>query len=112
MIEGMTKGQVSDTLARSTIFLDLGHFPGKDRLPREAALSGAAVVTGIFGASAFYEDVPIKEKVNAMDPNDVAELLRWCLDNITMVHESQETFVKAILEEREVFDAEVKELFL
>ena len=37
--------------------VDLGHHPGKDRLPREAALAGCVTVVGRAGAAVFADEV-------------------------------------------------------
>lgn len=59
VLKGMSSEQVRDSLAESTVYLDLGHHPGRDRLPREAARAGAVVVVANRGSAAFHEDVPI-----------------------------------------------------
>ena len=42
-IQGMTKDQIVDRLRSTRVYVDFGNLPGKDRLPREAAASGAVV---------------------------------------------------------------------
>ena len=69
-IEGMTPVQVSELLNRAKIYIDFGHHPGKDRLPREAAIAGCCVVTGRQGAAKYYDDVPILEKYKLDDNSD------------------------------------------
>ena len=56
-----TKPQLRDIFAERLIYIDFGHFPGKDRLPREAAISGSIVFTNCAGAGAVYEDFPIPD---------------------------------------------------
>ena len=43
------------------IYVDFGKHPGKDRIPREAAVNGCCVITNKKGSAAFLEDVPIPE---------------------------------------------------
>src|SRR5665213_264032 len=43
-IRDMTKAQVRETLFGARIYIDFGHHPGKDRVPREAAIAGAVVL--------------------------------------------------------------------
>lgn len=58
-LQNMKRNELVDTLRRSMLYVDFGHHPGQDRLPREAAISGCCVVTGLEGSARFFEDVPI-----------------------------------------------------
>ena len=58
-IEGMTTEEVQELMKRSKVYIDFGNHPGKDRIPREAAMSFCCVITGKRGSAAFSEDVPI-----------------------------------------------------
>jgi hypothetical protein len=60
-IVGMSRAEVVATLASSKMYLDLGHHPGKDRIPREAAVLGCCVATSRRGAAGNRADVPIPE---------------------------------------------------
>jgi hypothetical protein len=59
-IHGMSRPEIAAVFAAARVYVDLGNFPGKDRMPREAARMGCAVLTetagaGLeFGASARY----------------------------------------------------------
>lgn len=58
-IENMSADTVHETLRKSQIYIDFGHHPGKDRVPREAALSGNIVFLHERGAAAFHLDHPL-----------------------------------------------------
>jgi len=58
-IMGMTPAQVRELLAQAKVYIDFGEFPGRERLPREAILSGCVVITGKRGASANDVDINI-----------------------------------------------------
>ena len=60
-IVGMSRSQVHETLCESRLYLDLGPQPGKDRLPREAALRGAAVLLARRGAALFKADFDLAD---------------------------------------------------
>jgi hypothetical protein len=70
-------------------YVDFGHLPGKDRLPREAAASGAVVFVRKAGAGRFADDFPIPDFFR-FDDDDVAsgELFR----RIAAVQESPQRF--------------------
>ena len=58
-IENMTREQVGQALAGSSVYIDFGHHPGKDRVPREAALAGNVVFLHEKGAGAHHGDYPV-----------------------------------------------------
>ncbi len=60
-IRGMTKSQIADRLRATMVYVDFGHLPGKDRLPREAAASGAVVFLRNRGAGRFDGDFPVPD---------------------------------------------------
>jgi hypothetical protein len=56
-IENMSQSQVQDVLARSKYFIDFGNHPGKDRIPREAAIANCIPIVRREGAARYMEDV-------------------------------------------------------
>ena len=56
---GMTRQEIIAALRRAKTYVDFGYHPGRDRIPREAALLGACVIVGRRGSAAFQEDVPL-----------------------------------------------------
>ena len=70
-LAGYDRGQLAEIFLTSTLYIDFGHHPGKDRLPREAAIHGCCVITGVNGSAANAIDVPIGSgyKLDAKKPN-------------------------------------------
>lgn len=66
-IRGMTRQEVVETLSKAKLYIDFGHHPGKDRLPREAAALGCCVLTNRQGSAANDVDVPIPPKYKIDD---------------------------------------------
>lgn len=54
LIRGMSRAQVYEALGRSRLFIDLGTFPGKDRLAREALTRQCCVFALDVGAARDY----------------------------------------------------------
>lgn len=54
LIRGLTRAQVYEALGRSKLFIDLGNFPGKDRLAREALMRDCCVFALDVGAARDY----------------------------------------------------------
>jgi len=60
-LTGMDAEQVKDEMMKSRLYMDFGHHPGKDRMPREAAKYGCVVMCRTAGAAQFFEDVPLPQ---------------------------------------------------
>lgn len=45
-IVNLTRPEIAAVFAQARVYVDLGNFPGKDRLPREAARMGCEVIVG------------------------------------------------------------------
>ncbi len=54
--------EVSNLLLNSKIYVDFGEHPGRDRIPREAVLSGICIITGKKGSASNKIDISIPEK--------------------------------------------------
>ena len=80
-IAGLTPDGVSSLLNSCKIYLDFGRHPGKDRLPREAALAGCCIITGTRGSARNDTDIPIphmykfSDKVTYENLKSVEELI-------------------------------------
>ena len=59
-IANMSKAQVREALSRAAVYIDFGHHPGKDRVPREAAITGAVVMLHDTGAARYFDDQPLE----------------------------------------------------
>ena len=60
-IQNMTREQVKALMIDSKIYIDFGFHPGKDRMPREAAMCGCCLITGKQGAAGYKDDLFIDE---------------------------------------------------
>ena len=69
---GLDQKGVMAALAGAKVYVDLGFHPGKDHLPREAAILGCVVITNRQGCAVNSEDLPIAEKC----ANDMEVLVR------------------------------------
>lgn len=91
-IVGFDRAKVAHTLATSRVYIDLGSFPGKDRMPREAASMGCAVLC----SERALRDYPFADYV--------------CLANIWRALKEPPTPFSIEAERRQFFD-EVREVF-
>ncbi|MCE2759837.1 MAG: hypothetical protein LW713_02185 [Acetobacteraceae bacterium] len=115
-IHRMSRDQVINALSKAQFYIDFGTQPGKDRVPREAAALGAAVLLREAGAASFYEDHPLErdylfsatEAMNGSLARRVAAMI-----NDPMPHlEKQQYYRQKIRLEKEEFLLQLRQFFL
>jgi hypothetical protein len=52
------------------LYIDFGHHPGRDRMPREAAMHGCCLITGILGSAGNAIDLPIPKEYKLNSSQD------------------------------------------
>ena len=114
-IESMTPAQVQNLLAEAKIYIDFGKHPGKDRIPREAAISGCVVITGKRGAAANDVDINIPDEFKfderITEPQQVVVKIREVFENFEAAHAKQAAYRARILDDKNRFAKEVAEAF-
>ncbi|MBQ3727586.1 MAG: hypothetical protein II902_11140 [Selenomonadaceae bacterium] len=114
-INGMTPEQVQELLASAKVYVDFGEHPGKDRLPREAILSGCVVITGRRGAAANDIDynIPAEFKFDerTAKPQQVIDKIHSVFENFSEAHAAQKSFRERELNARKNFAAQVADAF-
>lgn len=114
-IKNMTPQQVQILLSLSKIYIDFGNHPGKDRIPREAALSGCVVITGRRGAAGNDVDINIPREFKFGETEEdfpkIIEKIRETFDDFTTNYEKQNDYRKRILDDKNRFAQEVAAAF-
>ncbi len=114
-IENMTRDEVANLLSTAKVYIDFGNHPGKDRIPREAAISGCCVIVGKDGSAKFYEDVPLEDefKYAASVKNIplIVEKIRNCFDNYEEEVEKFAKYREMIKNEQFKFVDDIKNIF-
>ena len=84
-IQGMTFDEVCQLLSRASLYVEIGHLPGRDRLAREAANYGTPTVLLARGAGYCWNDFPLGEKYRIPYTTDwanrMAPVIREVLDD-------------------------------
>jgi hypothetical protein len=115
-LEKMTRAQVRETLESAKVYIDFGTHPGKDRIPREAAMSGCVVVVGKRGSACFDEDVAIVETYKyAVRSNTVSAITsQICaiIADYSHHYEAQNFYRETIQAEPNLFKQQVIKLFV
>jgi hypothetical protein len=110
-LQGLSEQQMGERLGAAKLYVDFGEHPGRDRIPREAALGGCVVVTGRLGSAGNEVDVPLPEayKLDQSAP-DALDRVRALLSSVQADHAThlarQHTFGEGIRGQRRAFELE------
>lgn len=117
-IQGMMKTEVGELLSKAKVYIDFGTHPGKDRLPREAAMAGCCVVTGRRGSAGNDEDVGIPEQYKIDEKKafgDFASEFKLLVSSIYQDFEGRsrdfDNYRQSISREYSVFERQVGDIF-
>lgn len=115
-LKGLTRSELSRYMGRAKLYIDFGGFPGKDRLPREAAINGCCIITGRFGASNYYQDVPIKDEYKFEIKKNVypqiVKKINYVLNNYEKCNCDFDYYRSVIKNEQSLFYKEIDDIFL
>jgi len=114
-IVNMTNEEIVALMMQSKVYIDFGYHPGKDRLPREAAVSGLCIITGKNGAAGNNVDINIPDKYKyEANSNNIAQIKRCiekCLSDYKNVICDFECYREKIKKEKREFELCVKKIF-
>lgn len=107
-LKGFDRDELVDVLNEVSVFVDFGHHPGRDRLPREAAMCGCTVFINNVGAGRFFEDYMVDDwfRFSTDDLPGLAGKVRAMFGEV----DTQPLFVEQVAGQRTRFDFEVREL--
>lgn len=107
----MTEEEIIDTLKLSKIYIDFGNHPGRDRIPREAAILHNCIITNFIGSSMFYNDVPIKIKYKTDNHEGIGNLINDCFNNFETHISNFELYRTFIKEQQQQTFNQIKQIF-
>jgi len=112
-LKGLDRDQLSELLDASRLYVDFGHHPGRDRLPREAASHGCCIVSGRLGSAGNDIDLPIpaRYKFDTRAPDFVERavpLMESILANFETHHRAFESYREWVRAEYGIFDEQVR----
>lgn len=108
---GLSEEDMTAYMHISKVYIDFGNHPGKDRIPREAAMCGCCVITNKRGSAAYYEDVPIPDRYKFEAENDIDNIqgcIRYICDNFYEAQCDYDEYRRKISREKEIFYEDVK----
>jgi hypothetical protein len=114
-IENMTREEVAMLLLSAKVYIDFGNHPGKDRIPREAAISGCCVITSRKGSAKYYDDVAINDDFKFEDNDEnisiIIDKIKDCLINYEQNIKKFDIYRDKIVHEQENFIKDIKNIF-
>ena len=115
-LQNMTRREVFRTLEDSKVYIDFGEFPGKDKIPREAALCGCCVIIGKRGSANFKEDFPIDDEFRFEYSYDniekIIDKIKYIFKNYEQEFKKFKNYVKVIESEKNCFISDIKKIFV
>jgi hypothetical protein len=114
-IINMTRKEVIKTLKKAKVYIDFGNHPGKDRIPREAAILGCCVITGEKGSARYTEDVPIPQEYKFEDKEKniplIVKKIEGCFKNFGDRYKDFNYYREIIKQEPQNFIEDLKKIF-
>lgn len=114
-LENLSVDQMMDVMHSSKLYVDFGNHPGKDRIPREAAICGCCVITGKRGAAANNQDIMIDAEYKFEDSDKNIERIHEKITDIMNNFDTHtckfQKYREKIQNEENIFDADVKRIF-
>lgn len=108
-IINMKREQVVELLKSAKVYIDFGNHPGRDKIPREAAILGCCVITNKRGSAGFWEDVPIPFKTT--DIQFIRDVIKYYFDCYELGTKDFDLYRRRIRNEREVYLLCITEIF-
>lgn len=93
VLAGLTPKQMHEIMHRAKVYIDFGNHPGKDRMPREAAVSGCCIVTNKKGAANNDIDIIIPERYKFTEQAKVQDALNTIYELIENYDERKNDYV-------------------
>jgi hypothetical protein len=114
-LQEMTRTEMRDVLRRAKLHVDFGYFPGRDKIPREALISGCCLLTGRGGTAAFKEDLGIPEKYKLhpeeQNPDNIKNIIIKIMNNYEDSFTEFLPFREFVMNEKQRMNDEIDYLF-
>lgn len=107
-----TREEMVLLLQQSKVYMDLGHHPGKDRIPREAAISGCCILTSRSGSAKNDRDVLIGEQnkfdLNKKSLSKIGEKIKQIFSDYESYQKQYSDYIDIIINEQKFFFNNIK----
>ena len=114
-LTNMTREEIRTVLRKAKLHVDFGYFPGRDKIPREALVSGCCLLTGRDGTSAFNEDLGIPEKYKLhqkeQNPENIKRLIIELMNDYKTAFEEFLPFREFVMTEKNRMIEDARKIF-
>lgn len=102
-LQNMTRAEMIDTMRHSKLYVDFGEFPGRERIPREAALCGCCLITSKIGAADYFEDFSHNYKYDSKHSHiwAIVRKIRYVLENYDECRKDFDQFRQVLKADRD-----------
>lgn len=106
---------LSELYQKAMLFVELGNFSGRDRMPREAVLSGCVIISSTNGSAAHYNDLQLPEyyKINTHKPclTELINKIAAVTANYSYHYGQMQTYIDYLNYEKNEFENTVSGIF-
>lgn len=107
-LENMSRIEMVVALQQCKLYIDFGQHPGKDRIPREAAVLGCCVLVNRKGAAGNKVDLPFDDAYKLPEKVElVAGKVREVLANFEAHQKNFNSYIADIKQQEQRFEAEL-----
>ncbi len=114
-LSGFNNSQLINIYKKTKIYLDFGYHPGKDRMPREAAIFNNCIITNKRGSAKNKYDIPINEKYKFEENYSSLSKIKTQILKIFKDYKNElknfEPYKKKIINEKNSFIKDLKNIF-
>ncbi len=113
-LSGLTPEGMRDVMKKAKVYIDFGHHPGKDRIPREATICGCHIITNKKGAAKNDIDVAIPNCYKFDDdsnPQDILNTIYELIEHYSDKHADYQDYLNKISNEFIEFEKDIIKFF-
>jgi hypothetical protein len=111
----LSNAEMRALLTTSKVYVDFGNHPGKDRIPREACISGCCIITGKRGSANNPIDIPISDEFKFEDSVEsfgaICKKITQCMLNYENETQKFEAYRERTRQEETAFKLDVQAVF-
>ncbi len=116
-LKGHKPAELSKLLYSAKLYIDFGQHPGRDRMPREAAIHGCCIISGILGSAGNDIDLPIPKiyKINAKNKDFIKifeEISKNIFDEFDFHYKAFENYRNYLKSEPTIFKQQIADFFI